>query len=278
MPDSRVAPAEKPALTVRLLHTFVRRSDPVFPHSLPAVCLPKSPALSITMVIALTVLLGGCGGGGSQLRSSPPASSAPPGTQVTPPPSVSPAPPETPPPADPDPPAPEALRAEYERQGGLHFIHAAAMHRRGGTGDGITVGLIDSGSGAHPELVGKYVYEGNFGVDCKVAPPGQTCAPQMVDAADMNGHGTFIAGLIAAPRDGEGIVGVAYEARIASVALYTGRLTDGQLPSWRRGARQADRQDDRAGRARHQQQLGLVVEGYRSGTRRLVRRRRESVN
>ena len=121
---------------------------------------------------------------------------------------------------------------EYERQGGLHIINAGAMHERGGTGKGIVVALFDSGSSDHPELRGKYVYESKIDIDCKTVEPGKTCTPQVIEAEDRNGHGTFLAGLIVAPRDGEGIVGVAHEATLASVAIHAGILTDGQYASW----------------------------------------------
>ena len=181
---------------------------------------------------------------------SPPVDPAPPSPPVDPdPPSppVDPAPPSPPvgpdppsPPVDTDPPvtpppSPDLLREEYGRQGGLHFIHAAAMHERGGTGDGIVVALFDTGSSTHPELSGKYVYESKIDIDCSTVVPGQTCTPVVVDAADKHGHGTFLAGLIVAPRDGEGIVGVAYEAKLASVAISPGDVTEGQYPSWLTG-------------------------------------------
>ena len=148
------------------------------------------------------------------------------------------------PPGDTDPPTPpgdtgsptvEALLEEYERHGGLDMINAAAMHGRGGTGDGIVVALFDSGSSDHPELQGKYVYESKIDIECNTVEPGQTCTPAVIDAADSHGHGTFLAGLIVAPRDGEGIVGVAHEAQLASVAIFTGNLDDGQYASWLEG-------------------------------------------
>ena len=100
------------------------------------------------------------------------------------------------------------------------------MHERCGTGKGVIVALFDSGSSTHPELEGKYVYESKFDLG-----PNRVISP-----VDTRGHGTFLAGLIAARRDGEGIVGVAYEARIASVAIPVQHLTGGsQYASWRAG-------------------------------------------
>ncbi len=174
---------------------------------------------------------------GSSMDSPPSTPPADPDPSEDSSPSSPPADPDPPPPVDPDPPppSPDPLREEYERQGGLDIIKAGAMHERGGTGDGIVVALFDTGSSTHPELSGKYVYESKIDIDCSTVAPGQTCTPEVVDAADKHGHGTFLAGLIVAPRDGEGIVGVAYEAKLASVAISSGDVTEGQYPSWLTG-------------------------------------------
>ncbi len=226
----------------------VRRSGPGISASLagrsaraPTTRLPKSPYMSIAMAITLAVLLGGCGGGGSQRpdgdQGEMVAGRPRPNAPVDPDPPSPPVDPDPPPPVDPNPPPPpvDPLREEYERQGGLDIIKAGVMHARGGTGDGIVVALFDSGSSNHPELSGKYVYESKIDIDCNTVEPGQTCTPQVIAAADTIGHGTFLAGLIAAPRNGEGIVGVAYEAKLASVAIHSNDLTDGQYPSWLTG-------------------------------------------
>ena len=99
---------------------------------------------------------------------------------------------------------------EYRAQGGLGLIKASAMYARGGTGKGITIGLLDSGATTdHPELTGKYVLVDSFndGID-----------PQDTDV-DARGHGTHVAGIMAARKDGAGMHGVAYEAQLASYAL-----------------------------------------------------------
>ena len=99
---------------------------------------------------------------------------------------------------------------EYRAQGGLSLIKASSMYARGGTGKGITVGLLDSGATPdHPELTGKYVLVASFneGID-----------PQDTNL-DNRGHGTHVAGIIAARKDGAGMHGVAYEATLASYAL-----------------------------------------------------------
>ena len=98
---------------------------------------------------------------------------------------------------------------EYRAQGGLALIKASSMYARGGTGKGVTVGLLDTGATPdHPELAGKYVVVDSFeGLDPMDTNP------------DFFGHGTYVAGIIAARKDDSGMHGVAYEAELASYAL-----------------------------------------------------------
>ena len=98
---------------------------------------------------------------------------------------------------------------EYQAQGGLDLIKASAMYARGGTGKGVTVGLLDTGATPdHPDLAGKYVVVDSFeGVDPMDTNP------------EFGGHGTHVAGIIAAGKDDTGMHGVAYEASLASYAL-----------------------------------------------------------
>ena len=98
---------------------------------------------------------------------------------------------------------------EYQAQGGCDLIKASSMYARGGTGKGVTVGLLDSGATpGHPDLTGKYVVVDSFeGVDPMATNP------------ELGGHGTHVAGIIAAGKDDSGMHGVAHEARVASYAL-----------------------------------------------------------
>ena len=107
------------------------------------------------------------------------------------------------------PPASDWETEEYQAQGGLGLIKASSMYARGGTGKGITVGLLDSGATpGHPGLAGKYDVVDSFeGVDPMDTNP------------EFGGHGTHVAGIIAAGKDDSEMHGVAYEARLASYAL-----------------------------------------------------------
>ena len=72
----------------------------------------------------------------------------------------------------------------------------------GSTGEGITIAVIDSGVDLdHPEFSGRIV-------------PGYDFVDGDPYADDENGHGTHVAGTIAAANDGNGITGIAHEAKI----------------------------------------------------------------
>lgn len=87
--------------------------------------------------------------------------------------------------------------AEYRAQWGLDFINAAEAYARGVDGTGVLVGVIDSGIFAqHPEFIGRY-------------GGGYDYPTEMPLAIDRSGHGTKVASVIAANRDGKGIHGVA---------------------------------------------------------------------
>jgi subtilisin family serine protease len=92
---------------------------------------------------------------------------------------------------------------EYEAQKGLAIIKASTLYARGGTGQGVTVAVIDSGlNTALPEFSGR------------IADPGYDFMRNVPGTIDVKGHGTEMAGIIAANKDGEGIHGVAYDAQV----------------------------------------------------------------
>ena len=79
------------------------------------------------------------------------------------------------------------------------------------TGAGRTVAVVDSGVDAdHPDLVGKVV-------------AGKDWVDDDAEANDQDGHGTHVAGTIAAADNSEGIIGVAPSSRIVPL-----RVLDGQ--------------------------------------------------
>ena len=95
---------------------------------------------------------------------------------------------------------------EYERQAGLRLINASSVYARGGTGKGVTVGVFDSGANpSHPALAGKYRLISGWRGDS--------------DTEDDGGHGSHVAGIIAARKNGSEMHGVAYEAELASYKI-----------------------------------------------------------
>ncbi len=91
----------------------------------------------------------------------------------------------------------------YQAQPAARQWHLAELHQVA-TGKGVRVAVVDSGVEAtHPDLLGQLALNENF-VDDK-APPAE-------------GHGTAVAGIIAARADnGVGIAGVAPQARLLAL-------------------------------------------------------------
>ena len=133
----------------------------------------------------------------------------------------------------PDPETEEQRREEYagheefRNQHGLARIKAHYAYARGATGEGVTLGIVDSGvDPGHPKFKGKleasYVgdYDPDFGTCDEVGPDG-ACVSGL-------GHGTLVAGIMAAARQetpdadaasGPAVHGVAFDARVISVGV-----------------------------------------------------------
>ncbi|MBI2169576.1 MAG: S8 family serine peptidase [Actinobacteria bacterium] len=104
--------------------------------------------------------------------------------------------------------SPEPRQGE---QWGLSRIHAADAWALS-TGEGTVVAVIDTGVDKdHPELQGKFVAGASWH-DCGPGVAVPCTSPAAWD--DRMGHGTHVAGIVAAPRDGVGIAGVAPDAKI----------------------------------------------------------------
>ena len=105
--------------------------------------------------------------------------------------------------------APEALdtRAfetrEYFAQKALPIVKASSLYARGGTGLGVKVALIDSGLNRQlPEFKGR------------VADPGFDFVRNVPGTLDTKGHGTQMAGILAANKDDQGMHGIAFQAQL----------------------------------------------------------------
>jgi hypothetical protein len=96
-------------------------------------------------------------------------------------------------------------------QWGLDVIDAEAAWAHA-TGAGIIVAVVDTGvDGTHPDLAGKVI----AGYD----PAADAVIPAGSDS-DFHGHGTHVAGIIAAANDGQGIVGLAPDVLIMPIPIF----------------------------------------------------------
>lgn len=113
-------------------------------------------------------------------------------------------------------PAPAASDPLRPKQWGLANVHAPeawAVSR----GRGVLVAVVDSGVDyRHEDLRGRVVVARGSNFTCAAAAP-RSCRN---DPADDAGHGTHVAGIIAATaNNGKGIAGVAPQARILAVKV-----------------------------------------------------------
>lgn len=94
---------------------------------------------------------------------------------------------------------------EYHAQYGLEMINTSEAYKLGLTGKGITIGVVDSGVDArHSEFIQRGV---------EAAYPYY-----LSDLVDSKGHGSHVAGIIGAAKNGEGMHGVAFDSSLISAA------------------------------------------------------------
>ncbi len=98
---------------------------------------------------------------------------------------------------------------EYERSWGVQRIGSEAAHQQGITGKGIKIAVIDTGIDYHHEDLNNNYRGGYNFVDGNEYPLDDS----------YNSHGTHVAGIIAAEKNGIGVVGVAPEASIYSLKV-----------------------------------------------------------
>lgn len=117
---------------------------------------------------------------------------------------------------------------------------AAYAFNRGITGRGVTIAVIDSGIAAGSSEFAGRVSADSTGFEQRIARCG-TCAPETVPPfpiADRDGHGTEVASIAAAARDGSGVLGLAPDATILALKV-TGPDLTGVTPAARRRSRKA---------------------------------------
>ena len=105
----------------------------------------------------------------------------------------------------------EAGISEYSESWELQEIEAEPAHVANHTGKGIKIAVLDTGIDYHhPELAPSY-------------KGGYDFINSDSDPMDDNGHGTHVAGILAAAKDGKGIVGIAPDAEIYAVKVSDNR-------------------------------------------------------
>lgn len=142
-------------------------------------------------------ILSACGdGGGGGVASSPTPTLAP--TAVTPP-------PPPPPPAPPPPLTVNYNTAEYQHSNAAVQAQALVAYNAGSTGNGILVGVIDSG------------------VDATSAEFAGRISPLSADFAgsrgiqDVGGHGTAVSDVLLGAKNDSGIQGLAFDATLLAL-------------------------------------------------------------
>lgn len=102
---------------------------------------------------------------------------------------------------------------ELSNTWGVNRIGAGTVHGNGDTGANVKVAIIDSGVDyTHPDL------GGCLDDACKVAG-GFDFVNNDSNPMDDDGHGTHVAGTVAANRDGLGVVGVAPDAKLYALKV-----------------------------------------------------------
>jgi major intracellular serine protease len=103
---------------------------------------------------------------------------------------------------------------------GVDLIQAPSVWKNGYKGNGITVAVLDTGCDVnHPDLKGKIKGYRNFTDDDEGAEDNVT---------DYSGHGTHVAGTIAANEDGQGVIGVAPLADLLVIKVLAGSRGSGK--------------------------------------------------
>ncbi|WP_415845797.1 S8 family peptidase [Stutzerimonas zhaodongensis] len=184
--------------------------------------------LAVAGVAGIAAASGGGGGGSSHSQPqtsqpvvtppvaepTPPVAVEPPVAEPTPPVVVQPPVTDPTPPVVVQPPASRPTQNEYDFGGGMSITGIQAAHAKGYTGRNALIAVLDTGFySEHIELGGQFAGFYN----------AYTRSESAADAVDNNGHGTHVAGIIAAKANGIGSVGYAPDTKLLGV-----RIGDGQ--------------------------------------------------
>lgn len=193
-------------------------------------------------LFALALTLSACGGGGGGVGSTPAPSPSPvptptPSAPTTPTPTPTPTPVPTPTPT-PTPVATNFDTIEYRRSAGPSHHGAITAYQAGASGAGVTVGVVDTGlSDPSGEFTGR------------ISPLSRDFAGNS-SYQDVEGHGTAVSAVIAASRNNQHIMGMAWGATVLALrtddqsdcdadgcAHSTTAIADAIDYAWRNGAR-----------------------------------------
>jgi hypothetical protein len=158
----------------------------------------KSTRLVLNAIVLslLGACAGGGGGGGGGMIVSPPPPPPPPSPPVFPP--------LAPPHADGD--FPGTGSGEFTANWGVGGINAQIAWQNGATGEGVLVGVIDTGiHPEHPELTGR------------ISPNSIDIRPSRNTLVSNETHGSELSSLIAGNYNGAQTVGVAFDATILAI-------------------------------------------------------------
>ncbi len=174
---------------------------------------PGRPAgIRNSVAVSAAMLLAACGGGGGGVNSA--------GGRPAPTPTPSPAPSPTPTPAPAPTPTPTSDTAEYRASGAAVLAKAAYAYDRGVTGRGVTIAILDTGIDTSGREFAGRISSDSTSFDQRIARCA-TCEAETIrfDVKDATGHGTRVAGIAAAARDGVGIQGMAPDATILALKI-----------------------------------------------------------
>jgi major intracellular serine protease len=108
----------------------------------------------------------------------------------------------------------EVVEATNEVPYGVTMIEAPEIWEQSDKGKGVVVAVIDTGCQTdHPDLQSRIIDGRNFTTDY---------SGDSANYSDNNGHGTHVAGTIAAILDNKGVVGVAPEANLLVLKVLSG--------------------------------------------------------
>ncbi|WP_411704170.1 autotransporter outer membrane beta-barrel domain-containing protein [Edaphovirga cremea] len=112
--------------------------------------------------------------------------------------------------------SPDSWRTnEFNNQWALEYIGAHYAYARGYNGEGVSIGIFDESVFTHPEFAGKLNK-----IDA-ADPYNFSDHPNFPNLGDyiFGDHGTHVAGIAAAARNGQGMHGVAYNSELVSAKL-----------------------------------------------------------